>query len=347
MMKRIIVGIKGHRWATAIFALNVFSLFNSLFFPVFLVFIIPNLIIGIVIVGMLFLPRFHTVRRVSESVGPAVANAGAGGVALVMLAVAAKTMRRLRRSNNENLDFSGFLDPSNLLPFLSAMATIIVVIAVCVFLWHLVGIVRVFASVYLVELSLMSALTFFGIATGMHKSSEDKWADHDRRIAKLTFPQRGMQPNQGMPEMGSTRGRPAGPEYPGIAGPEFGRPEFTRPNIARPEFRQQGSRDPVTGAPAASPSSAGPKTIEGFRSITNEQIRLIFNHSLTTDVKAIRERLVEKLGNPRWRVKRGATQSMFVLDWSNQPEAFRKHIDFGKVTDLDTDARTITIDSEQ
>ncbi|MDV6029757.1 MAG: hypothetical protein F9B45_06540 [Phycisphaera sp. RhM] len=185
---KLLSWVGNHKWVTAIIILNVIALMSSIFFPPLLLVCAFQLPVGLVIVGATFLPRLHLVERVSKAVGGQMAGLGAGGVLLLILAVGAKAGLRIARrsSRNENLDFSGF-DPSSLGAMAGALAVAVGVIALVIYLWKLIGIVRVIAAGYLLEMSILLLLLIIGGAVNSRRDAEmARW--HEETMAKMQRP---------------------------------------------------------------------------------------------------------------------------------------------------------------
>ncbi|PAY18637.1 hypothetical protein CKO51_15430 [Rhodopirellula sp. SM50] len=175
---------------TAIIFLNVVAFASSILFPPLLWVCAVQLPVGLVIVGATFLPRLHLVERVSKAVGGQMAGLGAGGVLLLILAVGAKAGLRIARrsSRNENLDFSGF-DSSSLGAMAGALVVAVGVIALVIYLWKLIGIVRVIAAGYLLEMSLLLSLLIIGGAVNAQRDAAMA-RRHEEGMAKMQRPDR-------------------------------------------------------------------------------------------------------------------------------------------------------------
>ncbi len=177
-----------HKCVTAIILLNVVALASSIFFPPLLLVCAFQLPVGLVIAGATFLPRLHLVERVAKAVGGQMAGLGAGGVLLVILAVGAKAGLRIARrsSRNENLDFSGF-DSSSLGAMAGALVVAVCAIALVLYLWKLIGIVRVIAAGYLLEMSTLLLLLMIGGAVNSRRDAEMA-RRHEETMAKMQRP---------------------------------------------------------------------------------------------------------------------------------------------------------------
>lgn len=202
--------IAGHRLCSAIIAINVIAMLSSIFLPQMLVVCAYQVPIGLAIAGALFLPRFHLVERVSKAIGAQMAGIGVGGVLLLILAGLAKAGLRISRkaSRNENLDFSGF-DLSSLGSIAMSLIITCSVIALIIFMWKRFGIVRVIASGYLLEMSLLSMLLIVG---GALRSHQDAAMDrrHDEAMARMQTHMR-VPPHMESPTMPMNRPGRGGP----------------------------------------------------------------------------------------------------------------------------------------
>ncbi len=185
---KLLAWIGNHQLVTAIILLNVVALASSILYPPLLLVCAVQLPVGLVIVGAMFLPRLHLVESVSKAVGGQMAGLGAGGVLLLILAVGAKAGLRIARrsSRNENLDFSGF-DPSSLGAMAGALAVAVGVIALVIYLWKLIGIVRVIAAGYLLEMSTLLLLLMIGGAVNSRRDAEMA-RRHEDTMAKMQRP---------------------------------------------------------------------------------------------------------------------------------------------------------------
>ncbi|MEL6109529.1 MAG: hypothetical protein AAFU85_26265, partial [Planctomycetota bacterium] len=134
--------VNNHRWIALILLLNVFPLLLAIKFPPALVVSLFNAPVGLVIVGLLFVPRQHLVKRVIDKFGAQLATVGAGGFATVVVVVLAKALPRLanRVSNNSNLDFS------NLNAIIGALIGNLILLAIVLVLWRYLGIARTLAA---------------------------------------------------------------------------------------------------------------------------------------------------------------------------------------------------------
>ncbi|MCS7471160.1 hypothetical protein NZK35_31265 [Stieleria sp. ICT_E10.1] len=173
---------------TAIVILNLVALASSILFPPLLLVCAFQLPVGLVIAGAMFLPRLHLVERVAKAVGGQMAGLGAGGVLLLILAIGAKAGLRIARrsSRNENLDFSGF-DPSSLGAMAGALVVAVCVIALVIYLWKRIGIVRVIAAGYLLEMSTLLLLLIIGGAVNSQRDAEMA-RRHEETMAKMQRP---------------------------------------------------------------------------------------------------------------------------------------------------------------
>ncbi|WP_147870755.1 hypothetical protein [Stieleria maiorica] len=180
--------IGNHKIVTAIVAINVVALLSCVFFPPLLVFCAIELPVGLMIAGATFLPRYHLVQKVSQGIGAQMAGLGAGGVLLLILAVGAKAgLRIARRANrNENLDFSGF-DPSSVGAIVGSLVVFLCISALIVFLWKQIGIVRVAAAGYLLQMSLLTVLMIIGGSVKSYRDAEIS-RRHEESLARMRGP---------------------------------------------------------------------------------------------------------------------------------------------------------------
>ncbi|MCO8121428.1 hypothetical protein NHH03_06740 [Stieleria sp. TO1_6] len=304
---RLLSWINGHRMATAVIGLNVIVLVMALFSSPWRMFALFEVPLGALILGALFLPRFHLMDRVAKvigAIGGKLAGAGVGGVLLVILAVAAKATSRIMRKSrtNENLDFSGFLDLSNLGSFAASLATFLVVCAAVFLLWKLFGIVRVMASGYLAQLTLLAIIL---LLNGSFKSQHTQ--DFERRHAEAVAR---MERDSWSPPQ-NPRQRAFGP---------------------RPENRSAVGQPP-------------PKLDEQqLRPMQPGEIRVIFMHPPDTAIDELRDRFLAKLGNPDCETQqRLAMQSHFIVQTDRDPKEVSEAIDFGRVATVNQVARLIVV----
>ncbi|MEM8671887.1 MAG: hypothetical protein AAGG48_30500 [Planctomycetota bacterium] len=176
----ILTWINHHRWITLILGLNMIPPLLAFKFPPALVLSLFNLPVGLVIIGLLFVPRQHLVKRcggalkgMMDGFGSQVARVGAGGIGLIVLAVCAKALPRVfhRAGNNPNLNF----DMSGALPALLGVAgtllAFVVIIAIGITLWRVMGIARVLAAGYCLQLTAFSFLLTIGVI-----ANDNSWA---------------------------------------------------------------------------------------------------------------------------------------------------------------------------
>lgn len=187
--------VNQHRWVTLIAVLNLISLALAIPFPPALVLSFINLPIGLVIIGLLFAPRLHTVNRLSgacsaafSGMGAAFARVGAGGVGLIALAVIVKTVPRIagKAGNNPNLDFSNF-NLSSIGVVVGSLLAIVAVITIGLLLWKLIGIARLLAAGYCVQIAMTTLLLIIGIWNGdtvfdRSMSTRNPASDHDQNL---------------------------------------------------------------------------------------------------------------------------------------------------------------------
>ncbi len=180
--------IGNHKVVTAIVAINIVALLSCIIFPPLLVFCAIELPVGLMIAGATFLPRYHLVQKVSQGIGAQMAGLGAGGVLLLILAVGAKAGLRIARrvNRNENLDFSGF-DPSSVGAIIGSLTVFIGISALVVFLWKQIGIVRVAAAGYLLQMSLLTVLMIIGGSVKSYRDAEMA-RHHEETLAKMRAP---------------------------------------------------------------------------------------------------------------------------------------------------------------
>ncbi|MEO1524493.1 MAG: hypothetical protein AAFX06_03615 [Planctomycetota bacterium] len=161
MSRAIFAWINSHRWITLILVLNVFPFLIAIRFPPALVMSLFNVPIGLVLIGLLFIPRQHIVKRVMDKFGAQLATIGIGGFATVVGVVLLKALPRLanRMSNNSNLDFS------NVGALIGVLIGHLVVLSIVVVLWRYVGIARTLAAGYCAQLSVMTLMLAIGAAS--------------------------------------------------------------------------------------------------------------------------------------------------------------------------------------
>ncbi|MGB7326298.1 MAG: hypothetical protein WBD31_15600 [Rubripirellula sp.] len=164
---RMATWVNGHRWVTAIAVLNLMGLVGCVFFPPFLVVMAINIPIGLVIVGLLFVPRQYVVKRLVDSVGAQAISMGGGGGALMLLVVASKVMRGANKiNNNPNIDQTAFSTPAGLAGIVGSLVAALALAVVAVVLWRYIGIARMMATGYCAMLLLAISTTMLGVAAG-------------------------------------------------------------------------------------------------------------------------------------------------------------------------------------
>ncbi len=146
-----------HRWVTAIVVLNLLALLCCIIFPPLIVIVLFSLPVAAVIVGLLFVPRQHTIKRFVGATGAQMLGAGGGGVLLV-LAISAKAILRASRraQNNPNMDLNNI---SEVLPTILGIALFGVVF---IFLWRYIGVARVMAAGYCAALAVAVLMGVIG-----------------------------------------------------------------------------------------------------------------------------------------------------------------------------------------
>lgn len=122
----------------------------------FLIVGIVEMVLGAIVVGLLFVPRFHIMRGLFGAMGNAgdlflqsAATIGSGGVAVIVVLAIVKALRRSNRSG-ASLDFSG-LTGEGVMAFLLIPFSLAAMVA----LWYLIGLMRTIAGGYLLQCSFM------------------------------------------------------------------------------------------------------------------------------------------------------------------------------------------------
>jgi hypothetical protein len=244
-------------------------------------------------------------------------------VFVVILAVMVKAALRIRRkaASNENLDFSGFADPSSIGSLLGSFAVFIAVCALFFFLWKLIGIVRVFAACYLVEMSIMTFVLIIG-GVALSRQEEASNRRHEETLARM----RGLD--------SSTR--------PGFGRPGFGRPGFERPGGASHRYGPSASGNRFGNASGEEGSAVSEERL--LRPMGQSEIRIVFMHRLDTDLAGVRDAFLAKAGNPNCQtIKHFPTQTHFVVQRSGDLAELAELIDFGRVAAVNEYARVITV----
>ncbi|WP_231744227.1 hypothetical protein [Stieleria neptunia] len=302
---RLWAWVGDHKIVTAILALNVVALLSSIFFPPLLLVCAVQLPVGLLIAGATFLPRLHLVERVSKAVGAQMAGIGAGGVMLLILVGLAKGGLRIARrsSRNENLDFSGF-DPSSLGAMAGALVVFLCVSALIIYCWKLIGIVRVIAAGYLLEMSILLVLLIIGGAVNSRREAEMA-RYHKETMSKM------QRPEWATPGIGSPGSRPPG-------------------------SRPPGSRPPGSGINARQPPNAGGPNAS--------EIRIIVMHGPNTDLAEVRESFLAKAGHPDHETQsKGMMMTEWVIQDSGSPGELAELVDFGRVLHVSEFTRTIRV----
>ena len=123
--------------------------------------------VAAVVVGLLFVPRQHTIKRFVRATGAQMVGAAGGGILLVLAISARAILRGTRRvQNNPNMDLSSF---GEVLPVIGGIALFGVVFIV---LWRCIGVARVMAMGYCAALTLA---VFMGVIGGMSRGGP-MWA---------------------------------------------------------------------------------------------------------------------------------------------------------------------------
>ncbi len=149
--------VNDHRWVTAIIALNLIALLCCIVFPPLLVIVLFSLPVAAVIVGLLFVPRQHTIKRFVGATGTQMLGAGGGGILLVLAISAKAVMRASRRAqDNPNVNLNSL---SEVLPTILGIALFGVVFLVS---WRYIGVARVMAAGYCVALGFSVLMGLIG-----------------------------------------------------------------------------------------------------------------------------------------------------------------------------------------
>jgi hypothetical protein len=163
--------------------LNLLLLLLAIRFPPILLLSMLNVPVGLVIIGLLFVPRQYVVKRITEKFGAQLTSMGVGGVGLIVLVVCAKTLPRLasRAGRNPNLDFS------NMGAIAGSLVATLIVMVIGLALWRVMGIARVLAAGYCLQLCAVTLMLAIGSA------SRDDWMDdaaiHGSTVATTADPQ--------------------------------------------------------------------------------------------------------------------------------------------------------------
>jgi hypothetical protein len=167
---RVLHWMNGHRWVTIVAGLNLIALTSCILVPPALLAVMPSMVLGLVIIGLLFIPRQHILERLAAAIGSQASSAGAGGILLIVALAVLKGFNRIQR--NDKLDFSGFADPSNLGIIMGALVLPVCILAVFFVLWRYIGLMRVAAAGYSLWMSLLILVIvvggIFGSVAGMH-----------------------------------------------------------------------------------------------------------------------------------------------------------------------------------
>ena len=100
--------------------------------------------------------------------GAAIAGMGTTGLLVLLLAVGLRTWGRLERKQAEgviDLSGGGGMSLESLSGLLTGLLVSAVVLSVVAFVWHKMGIVRLAASAYLLQLILIASTATFGYIT--------------------------------------------------------------------------------------------------------------------------------------------------------------------------------------
>ena len=156
--------VNAHRWVSALIAMNIIAWLLTAMAPFMIVIALSLSVTGVPLIGLMFLPRFHTIEKISSAIGPQLASAGVGGI---FLAILLGTVKLIRRSNrNPNVDLSLLLDPNNFGSMLISLGTGAFTTVTFVVLWWRLGLVRMLACGYTCLWMLMIPVFIFGIARG-------------------------------------------------------------------------------------------------------------------------------------------------------------------------------------
>ncbi|WP_146518763.1 hypothetical protein [Stieleria varia] len=194
--------VASHLWVTAITVFNVAILISCIFYPLILVVAAVSIPVGLVIIGLLFIPRQHLVQKFWDKVGAQAAGAGAGTIVLVCMGVAFKLMSRLSR--NDKLDFSGFTNPANVGALIGSLVGFAVMFSLALWLWKIFGIARLSAGGYLAFGSLLFSSVLYGAI------KNENLGDPFDRSHRPGFPSSEYSGAFGPgPEMAPSRNRPS------------------------------------------------------------------------------------------------------------------------------------------
>lgn len=214
--------VSSHRLITTIVIANLVGLIFCAFFPPFLLVLAIQFPIGAVIAGCLFLPRKHLMDRLTGYYQQRVAAMGAGGIALVVVAVVAKaSLKGMRRSGGE-------FNPSMVMGIVTAFVVFWGVVIGFVFLWKRFGVFRVLASGYLAQFAFILLMTMLGAWTEASRRARGEAQMAEMRAEAERFhAQAGMSPSN-VP--GSTFAGAGFPRPPSFGGPRGGSFTTLRPN---------------------------------------------------------------------------------------------------------------------
>ena len=154
--------MNAHRWVTAVIAMNAITLLGCVIVPPMLVISALSIPMGLVIIGLLFVPRQHIIKKLCDAIGPAVANAGIGMILLVLLTAGLKLSRKLGRSGIPNVDLSTLQDTPSAAAVIGSIVAVFGGLALFVVLWRYIGIARVLAAGYLAPLSIITLVLTVG-----------------------------------------------------------------------------------------------------------------------------------------------------------------------------------------
>lgn len=151
------------------------------------------LVHGIIMLGLLLLPRFHLIDKIFSAFGNAAMGLGAGGVALVIFLAAFKIIVRVAAKSQraDGPDLSA-LTASAIGPLLGSLALFAAFASFYVFLWKRFGFVRVAAAGYLMVWLPFMVLT---AAVGGYQNPKSDFSFPQSRFAQPRSPQSSIGPN--------------------------------------------------------------------------------------------------------------------------------------------------------
>ena len=286
-----------------ILVLNAVVLLAGIFNVPLLIFAAIQIPVAGLLIGGLFLPRMHLI----DKFGQKIAGVGVGGILLLLvLGVIRGVLRAQRRRarSGEELDLSWMTDPSALGAMAGSLVVFLMFAALFVFLWKLVGIVRVLAGCYVAELSFMSLGLIIGGLINAHREAEID-----------EFHQQAMQKHDEMMERMHQR--------------------MNQPIGSDPGFESQHMRS------RSQPSQPPTERFSG--NVDPETIRLTIINTSGGDSKELLQKVLTAIGNPEYEtVSTTPIRSMVRIESSADPKELAKKIDFARSVSANGIGRIIT-----